>query len=470
MNSESIFHKRAKELAQTNNSSMAVEEEEVSNNAPAAAPSIFKERSKQLGYKEPESDVDSGLKTAAIAGSRVAESIAGMPGDIIQLVKSLGSYLDEKLPNAKKEPNFLQKAASSLLDKVPTSDQLKGATSKLTKGYTDPETPNQELVDEISSLAGALALPLKNPSKFFNFTKELGLRLPKAFAKATGAELAKETVDKLGGGVGAQTAAEMGTLFLLSSLSQKTAKQFVNGKYQKARSSIPEGTILPTESLVKDLGSLEKDLAGVLEGPTSEKVLPKIRQLKSNLQGGTVEADKLLDAYHTVNEMLRDRGLFKELGSAEKRMLKAKFDRFKDEIRKPLTSYGQHNPVFLKEWNEANRAYSVMSEYKDLSAWLKSKDILKTHSTILAYDLITNAIKSGPIPAIVGTTKLASTSLPAAGAYQTGKVIARMIKDPSLRKHYFQVIEAASKENLSATLKSMKKLNEDLNKPSPQYQ
>jgi hypothetical protein len=387
------------------------------------------------------------LRGAARLGSRVLETGLGFPGDVIEMVKAFGEATGAK----KDEPTYVQKFLQDVLNKLPTSQQLKEKSEAITKGYTAPQSEEERFFDEAVGLGTALAIPLKDPTKFTSLLKQMGKDLPKSIAKATAAKGVGAATEGMFESEKAGAAAELGSLFLMSMLPGSGVGKFISSKHQRARSLIPEGTMLKTEGLVKNLDLIEKDLSGILAGPTSEKVLPKVRELRSNLKGDVVEGDKLLDAYVAVNEHIADRNLFQGLDTGQRKLLRTKFDKLKSAIKGPLEDYGQHNKEFWKEWNEANRASAIKAQSDFVMNTIKKPSVAKAVTgTTLGY--------------VVGAPTTVGAVVGAAASHKVGQVLYRMAKDPSLRKHYSDFILNASIDNLPAAVRSANKFNEEFDK------
>lgn len=396
--------------------------------------------------KEPPGMLEEFGRHTARIGSRAIETVAGFPGDVVNFVKFLGEKLPKGPDFLQKEPNFAQKLARKGLEKLPTSQDIKEFSSYLTSGFTDPKTAKEELGDDITSLATSLLIPSKDPTKFKSLLKSVGLA---SIAKGAG-----KGVESLGGGTKAQAAAELGSLFLTGLLSPKTADKFVSDQFQQARSKIPSGTTLATNKLTNSLTALENDLSRGISTPTKTEVKKAVEELKNKASKGHMEADEIVESFHNINERYNSKKLFDELSSSERKTLKYRYDKFKDEVLKEVKDYGNQNPEFYKQWKEANNAYATIAQSKKVSNFLQSKlGSMPKHLTgTVAIELF------------LGHPNAAVATIGAAGAVKTGELLYRIGKSPKLREHYLNVIKEASNENLPAVIKNLSELQKEADK------
>jgi len=393
----------------------------------------------EVGKKE-ESDVK---RHAARTGARVVETVLGFPGDIVQISKMIG----EKLPqlSSVKEPSFIQKKGKQLLESIPSSEDLKKFSSYITSGFTDPQSAQEQFGDEIASLGTALLMPAKNPAKFTNLLKSFGTA---AVTKGVGVG-----VETLGGTEKQKNLTELGTLFLTGWLTNNFLSKFISEKYKQAFSHVPPGTIINTTQLSHDLNKTYYDLSKGLPktSTTKSEVLKSVDELRDKVVGHQTPVEELIESYKDINEKLRSKKLFEDLSSTEKKLLKSRYDLLKNDIDSELRRYGVHNPKFYNTWKEANSAYSVLAQSKSAKEWIMSN--IKTIPGHVASSMAIKFLMGIPTRAAAGA---------GVAAYQTGKVLTRMMTNPTLRKYYIDTAKSAMKENLPAFIKNIKKFDKKL--------
>ncbi len=395
---------------------------------------------------------DNFKRHAARTGSRVGETIAGFPGDFVKFVQ----FMADKLPHVPTgKPNALQELGKKGLEKLPTSEDIKQFSEQYTKGYTKAQGKGEEIGDEVASLATALMIPARDPRKFTSFLGALGKNIPGAVTKAAAVKGAGEGAEMLGAGPKTKAATELGMLFLTGMVGGKTADKFVSEKYSKARSLIPEGDIVGTNKLINGLDSVEKELSRGVSTATKNEVLTPLREIRNKASGGGMLADELVESFHNLNEKMTSKKLFDELGKSEQKLLKHRYDMLKSEVTGTLKDYGKRNPEFFKEWSEANQGYATIAQSKKVSNFISKHRRTPSHiATAVGVELL------------FGQPQLAAVTAAAAGgaygAVKSGELLYRVMKSPVLRKHYLDVIENATKENVGGTVKSLNALEKEL--------
>jgi hypothetical protein len=344
----------------------------------------------------------------------------------------------------------LQELGRKGLEKLPTSEDIKQFSEQYTKGYTKAQGPKEEFADEVASLTTALMVPAKNPTKFKSLLGAIG--------KATAVKGAGETAEAFGAGPKTKAATEIGMLFLTGLMGGKTANQFISEKYKAASSAIPKNDIIPTEKLIIGLDKVEQELLKGVTTPTKSEVLTPLRELRNKAAGGGMLAEDAVQAYRDINERLKAKKLFEDLSKDERKLLRKRYDMVRDELRSSLSDYGKKNPEFFQNWSEANQAHAVLSKSKTVSDFIsRNKGKIPSHlGGTIALELF-----AGQPGLAVGT---AATAAGGYGVVKSGELLYRISKSPVLRKHYIDVIEAASQENLPATIKSLSLLNKELEK------
>lgn len=422
-----------------------LQNEYVAPNTHAAEPDNTPFDFSQYRLKQPPTRFEEFTRHAARTGARVGETIAGFPGDVVHLTNYLASYLPETPDIFKREPNFIQKAGAQALQSLPSSNELKEFSSHLTKGYTDPKGAAEELGDEISSLATVLINPSKAVTGFPQFLKTVG----GSVGKAIGVKSAGKGAELLGADESTKNKVELGALFLTGFLGKKSVDKYVGEQYDKARSSIPKGTMVNTTGLESALNQVDQLLARGLSTDTKDEVKKALSELKAKASGGAMELDELVESYHNINERLNSKKLFDELSTSEKRLLKSRYDLVKDEVENEIQKYGKSNPEFYKTWKGANDGFATIAQSKKVSRFLESKLGKIPHH--LAGSLALDLFLKSP----AATIGVAGTY----SAIKAGELLYRIAKSPTLRDHYTKFIMEAGNENLPGVIKHLEALN-----------
>jgi len=388
-------------------------------------------------------------RNVARSGARAAETIAGLPGDLLDLTTKAVMYGAEKIggqPISEEFKSTLKETAPFKL--LPTSSSLREKTAKLSGGYTEPKTESEELGDEVTQLASAIFTPGKDPSKFKSLVTGLG----KALGKSGAAIGAKETAKGFGATPGQQSAAEMGTLLLTSLVKPGAANKYAATLYKDAQAQVPKGATIKTGKLLQDLAKTESELLKGETTATKKKVLDSLENLKTKASKGKISPTELTDFYKDINETLSSKNLFDQFGGMsklEQKLLRQRYDLIRNDIRNTLKEYGKVNPKFYNSWSKANEVYSTVAQSRN------AMNFIKKHANKGYLSLIGEAVA---FPEAV---------LPTAGALgvgvagvKSGEIIYRISKSPELRKFYSDSIKFALEENIPAMNQSLKKLND----------
>jgi len=411
--------------------------------------------------KEPASTLeqvgDVAARGVARLGSRVGETVLGFPGDFRDFSVAVGDWLDDHVPvpeflKGKDEKNFAQKFSQTMLDKLPTSAELKEKSSEITGGFTDPQGVIEEFGDDVFEFAALLygdksKAPAKASKIVSNFTKALG--------KATIAKGSGEIANIYGAGPGQKLAAEMGALGLMSFVNAKMADKFVSDKFTNARKLIPKGSMADTKQMTRELSALEGELSKGISTPTKNEVKQAVSEMKSKVSGGAYPAEEIVDMMHDLNERMTSKKLFDELGKSGQKQLKFRYNKAKNVVGKEIANIGKQNPEFIKEWSEGMEGFAAIQN---------SKKATRTIEKLLP-KLPQHVLLGVGVEALLLQNPKAAVGLGAGFAtLKSAELLNRVMSSPALRKHYLNVIEAATKENAALTAKGIATLDRELKK------
>ncbi len=382
---------------------------------------------------------------AARTTSRIAETIAGMPGDIANFLKSmilskpelLGpvGFLAKNIAPQKFENAI--KGSNDMLGSIPKvgSEELKNVSEKSTNDYTKPKTENEKRSDEVFQDLTMLMLPVKG--KLPNFAKSLGI--------SVASQLSKEGVKMFGGGETAQELGKAATIFLGGLIRPKNAMDYAEGLYKKAESLLPEGAHVNANNLEKNLNSLVKTLEKGVETTDKRQVVKPSKELLSKIKDGKINVDELTSAKRDINKLRGDpetvKGAKKFLSSIGK------------SVDQAIDAYSPKNPNFVKEFKNANEAWGTIAQSKKVSNYIKNlSKTVKLGSGIGAVFEVNN----------IGVLPSALAAGAAYGSLKGSELLYRILKSPVLRTHYLDVVKSSIKENGPATIRSLKKLDDEM--------
>lgn len=397
-----------------------------------------------------------GARHVTRTASRIGETIAGIPGAGIQLAKAAGDWLEEKVPlpaslKGKSEANFVQRYGQQLVDKIPTSEDLKDITSKLTNGFTDPQSAAEEFGDDITELA---ALLFGDKSKGAAKAQKVVPKLLTAVGKAFGAKASGKVAEAYGVGETGQFLTEMGTIGLMSLINGKTATQYANGKIAKAKRLVPQNQMLDTRKLTKGLESLEVDLSKGLSTATKNEVKSAVSEIRGKVSGGSYPATEVMDMVHDINERMSSKKLFDELSSTEARKLKHRYGKAKTLLLDEVQQVSRVKPEAYKLWLEGMEGHATINQSQRATKFLE-KHVGKLPSKVA---------QGIGIELVLGHPQAAGATAGAFAALKTTELMYRVMNSPALRKHYSGAVAAAATENLATMTSELSKLEAGLQK------
>jgi len=363
---------------------------------------------------------------AARVGSRIAETIGGIPGDISSLIQSGVFSGLEKLTGIPTSEEVRQEVKKQ---RLPTSQELKEFSQEQTGGFTKPQSEYEKIGDEIAQTAASLFGPMK-------FRKALGVSI--------GSQAAKEGLKIAGLGEGSQESGKLGTMFMMTMFNPKGALNYASKQYDKAF-NLSKGASISAKNLGSNLQSLKGGLLQGVTTPAKNIVLKPTEELLSKIKNGKIPVQELTAAKRDINTLMGDPILLKR----ERNLLKVLAKNI-DEAIKP---YEKVNPKFGKAYRPANEIYGAVMQGNKASNFIKK--------TLGTKSILTTALAEA---ALGHAEYILPTISGAAGALGTAKTFdffTRLSKSPQLQKFYSKAMLAAVKED-SGALRIYEKEIEDI--------
>lgn len=387
----------------------------------------------RIKKSEDDSDFLSNIpRHAARIGSRVAETIGGIPGDIQELIRSGVFSGIEKLTG---KPLTAEQEKKSRAGKIiPSSSEIKQFSEEASKGYTKAKNTQEELADEYATTVASLLGPMK-------FRKALGVA-----ALGMGA---KKGVESLGFGEGTQEATKLGTMLISSMFNPKGVKKLYTNYYNESLRHAPEGTLVSAKPLEHKLNSLKKKLSSGIEAPTEKAVLDDLEKVLEKVKNGKVDVREMMATNRSINERMGDPTL----------LIRGKnlYPELKKAVNDSIKLY--KNPEFIKNWRSANEAFAGFSQSQKLSRYITRHIGNKPLQHVLLGTFAEAA--AGHPEAILPTIAASGGAFLGIKGIELGQ---RIFSNPTLRKYYGEVLLHAAKEDSVAMMKSAKKLEKALEK------
>jgi hypothetical protein len=371
---------------------------------------------------------------AARIGSRIAETIGGIPGDVSSLIQSGVLSGLEKLSGHEVSEESKEQLKKQ---RLPTSGELKKFSQEKTKGYTKPQNEAERFGDELAETAASLLGPMK-------FRKVLGVAL--------GASAAKEGVKLLGLGDTSQEAAKLGTMVMLTAMNPKGAMKYASSQYEKAN-ALSKGASIPVTNFRGNLENLKKDLQKGVTTSSKNAVLKPIDDLLAKVTNNNMLVEDLTAAKRDLNSIMKD----PELLQREKKLLKV----VGKEIDNAIKPYEQINPAFKKAYRPANEIYGAVMQ------GTKAFDFIRKSlggKSILASVIAETALGH---PEYIPYTFAGMASVGAAA--KTSDFFVRLAKSKELQKYYSKAIAAAASKDLAALRTYSDKIDEIFDSKNPHY-
>lgn len=390
------------------------------------------------------------------SGARIVETVLGAP-------RAFGEFLEGLIPEqaitkgaekiglgepVKKGFEFSKKFAPYKL--FPKSEDIRENITKTVFGKKlEPKNEWEEKSDELISDFAALAIPL--PGQQFKLAKPALISL--------GGNLAKEGVGYLGGTEKQKSYAKLGTILAGSIINPKGADNLKNDLYKQARNARPADASVKANNLIKSSENLELELLKGDPSTTSKKkALNLIKDIKSKVKNNEIEIDELEEFKRNINEARS--GLYDEFKTDKlgRKSAKRNLDSVSNIIDKSLKEYGKQNPEWEAFYRPANEVHGAIAESKKMRNWIAR------HGKALGYPSLLAELglyHFGGLPPVLTTAGIGITGLGAA------EITSRIMKSPTLRKHYMNLITNAMKEDAIAVHENLKKLNEELKKEKP---
>lgn len=389
--------------------------------------------------------------------ARVAETVLGAPRALGEFGESL---IPEKLIKKGAEKIGLKEPVEKGLEFAkrhapyklfPESSDVREFNKFLFGKKIEPKNESERLADDLVSDFAALALPF--PGSKLKFVKPALLSI--------GGNVASEIIGKMGGTEKEKTYGKLGTIFLGSMINPKSAEKLKNDLYSQAREKVPVGATVSSTKLENSVNQLEQSLKkGGIAGSDKE-ALQKISDIRSEMQGAQIPVDSLERLKVKINEAKA--GIYKQLEGNKPGIKSAKrnLDMVGKTVDDALKLYGKQNPEWEALYRPANEVHGAIAQSKRVRRVIEKIGKKYGHHAVL------------PLLGIghfAGAAKTAESLLTAgalgAAGLAAGEISARIMKSPTLRKHYVNLINAAVKEDVVAIEENLKKLEKELKEDS----
>lgn len=377
--------------------------------------------------KKEESKGEAALRHTARSGARAGETLLGMPGEMFQA----GKLLPEAPKIFQREPNLIQKKGKELLEKLPSSEDVRNFTKSFFGDYTEPQNELEKMGDEFVEDVTRLLAP--------------GGKVKNALYVATGGTIVKKGLESLGFSEKTQDLGKLGTMFTLSMINPKGIQNLYEQKYSEARKALPN-VELNAKNLEGTLVGLEKKLQqGITSEPTTKRVLNVVEELKGKIKNGKINSQELWTSKKALNKIAGDPELFE--------FSEHYFPKISKRMNYILKKSPELPKDFKKALMEGDQAYGSLYQSKKASRFLGKLHPGKSIAGIIAGTAL-HAPEYLPAAAGIATT--------GTGIVKGYELMQRINSNPTMRKYYLNMIKAASEENAVNAMHYMRKLEKEI--------
>ena len=386
----------------------------------------FEDVSEKFYSQDKPMDERAGRQIARV-GARAAETIGGLPGDVVSIARSLVSGLPGGL--AKEEDlNFVQRAGKRALESLPTSSDIRAQVAER-RPELEPQSEGEETMDEFVSDFASLAIPFKGK---IPFARALGISgigaIGKSAAKDMGLGEKGQNVTKLG-------------LMIFSSMFGKGrgVNKYISNLYKDAGKSFPKGASF--QYPMKQLNAVEQQMMKGDLNDAKKPVVEIIDRIKGKMSNGSLTIEEAMQFDKDINRAIakssKDRSL-----SGNLKQLKSAHSKFFDE-------YSKENPTFGKYWSDAKQAYQGIATSQ------QAQDFIRRNANLSNF--VHGAALLGLADyAFPGNRKQSATGLAGTAAATYAAVLAKRFgTNPALRRYYMNVLDAALSENKASLARNM---------------
>lgn len=400
-------------------------------------------------------------RNAVRIGARAGEAAAGAPADIATGALGLGALAEQVIHG---EPKTLSKLHEGARKYLPTSENIrKYGTENIAKvlpqGYLEPQSEAEENIDKFVDLAASLASPLAGSLK-------IGGKA--AATLATTGTLAGWGAKKLGAGETGQALATGGAMLATTLAGRPRLIDKARSLYESSKEAARKTPPGAVENILKDIGSTRikegakrslSEMNKGLDNAAKNIARENIDQIlnKINPRTGKITLEEIAQIKKDINE-----NIYKSSNVAEQKAANQYLKPVKDALIDTIKESEKINPKFAKNLLEADAIWAALHEQGPISQFMQKR---------IGVDI--NDLKSPLTLGIIGTLggTVIEPFFPTAGKYARGagmgltafsavNAIRIFTKSPVARKYYGELIGAALKQNVPATLKAIRKLDD----------
>jgi len=265
---------------------------------------------------------------------RGSESILGLPGDIVQLVRSMSQILPGGI-TPEEDLNIVQRGGRRLLESLPGSAELRARGAEVSPEL-EPESEFEEFEDELVSDFASLALPVKGK---IPFARALGI--------STIGNVGKQVAKELDISETGQDLTKMGLMVFSGMFGRgRGVKNHIKNLYKEAEEFVPKGQVFkyPTKKLDQVEAILKKGALDEAKAPA----FGILQDIKNKIKSGVIPVEDAIQFDKDIN---------RAIGRSFNDKAKAGYlKQVKAANAQALDAYAKENPSWGALWNDAKQA------------------------------------------------------------------------------------------------------------------
>lgn len=446
---------------------MLQEQPQEEDEAPEPSWGSFKTPMEYQAEEIPEEEDATGwmVRNLVSTGSRVGEQFLGRLGNTEKFMKDLmvnfpkestgpfGWAIRELIGPERWEQMVRGKSGQETL--LPTSEQYKEASEKITGGYTKPKTKSEKRFQEGIEDLSATIFGSRTPGRRIQQAARIGAPVL--------ANVAKGVVEDLGFGEDAANKAKMGIWLGLNLAGNINGKRYASELMNQGRQGIPENARFNIQSLENRLDNLLRDPQILSADPRSALARQQIEAIRRDLANGQVDVRSLMNTYDGINATKRSRDMF-SLNRSDQNFARRQIDKVRNAVRDEIMDSARQYPDALQAWQNGIRAWSTIHQSQAVTNFVENLSKgpygkMLVGPTAALFGMSTHATKMAPWIKGVGAGALPAT-------YKTGQILYRIYNNQDLARYYFNAIREANQQNAAGFMKNYNMLKKGLEKDS----
>lgn len=383
-----------------------------------------------MSQKTAENFINDIPRHVARGSSRLAETILGIPGDTVQLIRSIAQSLPGGI-QPEEEQNFLQRGLRSVAESFPTSEEFRARTAE-NRPDLEPQSEGEEIADEVTQDFASMAIPTKS-----------GIPFARALGLSVLGNSGKQLVKEFGVGEKGQNATKLGLMIFGGMFGRgRGVNSYINQQYDEAKKFIQPGT-----KTSYPMNKLDKFESMILQGHMNDAKSPAYDIFKSIKEKSTDGRMLINDATQFSRDINRE--IAKSGADSSKKGWLKQLLKVNEEV---LDDYAKENPTWAQYRNTAKQAYKGIATSENIKEYIKSNanlNNLKNAAIILG-------LEQQFIPGYMVKQALGA-GIGAAGL-TVGQVVKRIATNPALRRYYNNVLVASLNENKAMLMRNLQGL------------